>query len=83
MKSKNQRKDIDLVVEENIKELIRETKQYDEYIKSSKNPGKAQIWVALAILNNKLNNIEIKKNESGKRIPEKELNKILKTLESL
>lgn len=83
MSRKNWRNDLDLVVEENIRELIKETKPYDNEIRSAKNRGKAQIWVAMALLNQKINEIEVSKKVSTKKIPQKELDKILKTLENL
>lgn len=77
------RYDLDLLIEENIRELIRETKEYDDAILRSRNKGKAQIWVALAILNHKINKLDIEKKSYETKIPKDELSKILKTLESL
>lgn len=77
------RKDLDLLMEENIRELVRETKDYDYAIKKSSNKGKAQMWVALAIINHKLNKLMIESNKYESKIPKDELTKILKTLEKL
>lgn len=82
MADKNWREDLDLVIEQNLNELVKETKEYDFAIKEAKNKSKAQIWVALAIINNKLNQIITKKNYK-KKIPKEELKKIIKTLEKL
>lgn len=83
MSKRDWRSDLDLVINENLKELIRETKQYNSAISKAKDKSKAQLWVALAILNNKLNHITYEKKGYDKKIPDEELSKILKTLEKL
>ena len=83
MNKTNWRDELDLVVEQNLKELINESKKFDHAIRESNNPSKAQIWVALAIMNEKINKLDIKKRASNSKIPKKELDKILKTLENL
>ena len=84
MTKQNWRDDLELVIEQNLKELVKETKEYDYAIKKAEDKSKAQIWVALAIINNKINSLlnENKKNDV-KKIPKKELNKIIETLEKL
>ena len=82
MTDKTFRKELDLLIEQNLNELIKETKDYDYAISKASDKSKAQIWVALAILNNKINQIHTKSNPI-KKIPQNEMNKILKTLESL
>lgn len=77
------REEIDLVLEENIKQLIKETKEFDSAIRKSKDPGKAQIWMALAIMNHKINMLSMGKKAYDNKIPREELDKILKTLETL
>lgn len=76
------REGLDLLIEQNLNELIKETKEYDYAISKSKDKSKAQIWVALALINNKLNTI-INKKDYNKKIPKKEMDKILDTLEKL
>ncbi|MFW6285996.1 MAG: hypothetical protein ACOC16_02635 [Nanoarchaeota archaeon] len=83
MKKQNWRKELDLLVEENLNELIKETKEYDYAIKKSKDKSKAQIWIALALINNKINQILVTNKEYEKKIPSKELDNILDTLEKL
>jgi hypothetical protein len=83
MSKQNWRDDLELVIEQNLNELIKETKEYDYAIKKSKDKGKAQLWVTLAIINNKLNNLNVEKKEYKKKIPKEELNNILDTLEKL
>lgn len=75
--------DLERVVEQNLGELIKETKEYDYAIKKAKDKSKAQIWVALAILNNKINQLNISKKDYKSKIPKDELNRILETLEKL
>ena len=79
---KKWREELDLLIEQNLNELIKETKEYDYAISKAKNKGKAQIWVALAIINNKLNTI-INKKEYSRKIPDKEIKEIMETLEKL
>lgn len=84
MSDKKWRNDLDLVIEQNLNELILETKEYNYAIRNAKDKSKAQMWVALAIINSKLNSLSI--NASGKpksKIPKKEMDSILKTLETL
>ena len=79
----NWRDELDLLIEQNLKEVITETKEHDIAIRKSKNKSKAQIWVALALLNNKINKISTEKKPYTKKIEKKELDKILNTLEKL
>ncbi len=83
MSKKNWRGDLDPVVEQNLNDLILETKEYDYAIRKAGNKGKAQLWVALAIINNKLNHILMNEKKYEKKIPKEELDKILDTLEKL
>lgn len=55
MKDNNWRENLDLLIDKNLNELIKETKIYNDSIKSAKDKSKAQMWVALAILNHKIN----------------------------
>ena len=77
------RKELEMLIEQNLNEIINETKEYDYAISKSKNKSKAQIWIALAILNHKIKLLETSKKDYTKKIPPQELNKILKTLENL
>ncbi len=84
MTDKAWRKDLDILIDENLNELIRETKEYDYAIKNAKDKSKAQLWIAIAILNNKINSINMLKNSNyDKKIPKDELDSIIKTLETL
>jgi hypothetical protein len=84
MSKQNWRNELDLVVEQNLSELILETKEYDYAITSAKDKSKAQMWVALAIVNKKLNELSIgTTGKSTSKIPKDEMTKILKTLETL
>jgi len=88
MANNDWRKDLDLLIDKNISELIKETKNYDYAIKNAKDKSKAQIWIALAILNHKINHIYLKCSDGNKKtqsnnIPKEELNKIIETLETL
>ncbi len=82
-KNQKWRNDLDNLIENNLNELIKETKEYDYAISKAGDRGKAQLWVALAIINNKLNQILINEKKYDKKLSKKELDKILKTLESL
>jgi len=81
MKDFKWRNDLDLLIDKNLTELIDETKHHNYAISKSKDKSKAQIWVALAIINSKLNKILLEKNVSKKQMPKKEIDSILKTLE--
>lgn len=83
MTQQDWRKNLELVVEQNLNELIKETKEYDYAIRDAKDKSKAQIWVALAIINNKINQLDMGKKKTGAKIPKEELDKIVKTLETL
>lgn len=83
MRKQDWRDELDLIVNESLNELIKETKEYNFAISESKDKSKAQIWVALAILNNKINQLSIGEKNYDKKIPDDELSKILKTLEKL
>ena len=82
MNRKNWRSELDNVINNNIDELIKETKKYDNAIKNSKDKSKAQLWVALAIINSKLNQISLNKTKSSKKLSENEINDILSKLEN-
>ncbi|MDA3855284.1 MAG: hypothetical protein PF569_03430 [Candidatus Woesearchaeota archaeon] len=83
MNDNDWRVDLEIVVEQNLSELIKETKEYDYAVKKAKDKSKAQIWVALAILNHKINQLNVNKKNYKSKIPKDELNKILETLEKL
>lgn len=83
MADSNWRKNLDLLTEENLRELLRETKDYDYAISKAKDKGKAQLWVALAIINNKLNSLNIEKKEYERKIPKEEMDDIIEKLEKL
>lgn len=83
MVDKNWRKDLDPLIEENINDLVKETNDYKYAISNAKDKSKAQLWIALAIINHKIKNLEYELKEKEKKIPKEELNKILKTLENL
>lgn len=82
-KQKSWRDELDLLIEQNLKELITETKAHSSAISKAEDKSKAQIWVALALLNDKINKLEAQKKPYEKKIEKKELNKIIKTLETL
>ena len=77
------RDDLEHVIEQNLNELIKETKEYDHAIRQAKDKSKAQLWVALAIINHKLNQLNVENKDYKKKIPKEELNNILDTLEKL
>lgn len=79
----NWRDELDLLIEQNLKELITETKNHELAISKADDKSKAQIWVALALLNDKINKLSTQKKPYEKKIEKKELNKIIKTLETL
>lgn len=85
MTKKSWRHELDLLVEENLSELLNETKLYDNAITKSSDKSKAQMWVAMAILNSKLNAILLQnqpEKKIEKKLSEKDLKKLLKALES-
>ncbi len=77
------RKELDLLIESRLNELIKETKNYDDAIRLSDDKGKAQIWVALAVLYDKIKRLESALKNTDRRIPSEELDKILKIIEKL
>jgi len=83
MSDSNWRNNLDILVDKNISELIEETLEYDYAISKSRNKSKAQMWVALAIINSKLNKLVLNKNNYKSKVPRKEIEDILKTLETL
>jgi len=83
MVSKKWRNDLDLLIEENLNELIKETKDFDYAICKAKNKSKAQMWVAMAIINNKLNKLLVTNKKYEKKLSDDEIKKILNTLEKL
>lgn len=86
----NWRDNLEPSINKSLDNLIKETKQYDYAISQAKDRSKAQLWVALAIVNAKLSNndtsVNIKEDNDflkyKKRIPKKEMEEILNTLES-
>ncbi len=83
MVQQNWRKELTLDIEESLTQLLRETKEFDSGIKQAGDKSKAQIWVAMAILNNKLNQlIDNSGQKKEKKLSEKDLKKLLKALES-
>lgn len=77
------RDQLDKLIEENLNELVKNTKEFDYAIRKSKDKSKAQIWVALALLNDKINQITMKDKKYDKKIPKEEIDKILETLEKM
>jgi hypothetical protein len=85
MIKKSWRTELELDIEESLSELINETKLYQNSISKADDKGKAQIWVAMAILNSKLNEIKLHNQPTKKvekKLSEKDLKKLLKALES-
>ena len=82
-KSNSWRNELDTLINERLNELLRETKNYDYAIKKSNDRSKAQIWVALALIYDKIKVIEKKLDIYNKKIPKDELDKILKIIEDL
>ncbi len=83
MADSNWRLELDLLVEANLNELLKETKEYNYAISKAKDKSKAQIWVGMAIINSKLNRILVKDKSYDKKLSQEELDKILNTLEKL
>ena len=83
MSDKKWRNKLELLVEENLNELLKETKEYNYAISKAKDKGKAQIWIALALLNHKINSINIDKKDYQKKIPKDEMADIIEKLEKL
>jgi len=79
----NWRTELDTLINERLNQLLKETKNYNYAIKKSKDKSKAQIWVALALLYDKIKSIETKAEKYNKKIPKDELDKILKIIEDL
>ena len=77
------RSELDYVIEKHLNELVRETKEFDYAISKSKNKGKAQLWVALALINAKLNTILHDKNKYKQKLSKEELTEVIKVLEKL
>jgi len=77
------RNKLDILVDKNISELVDETREYDYAIQEAKNKSKAQMWVALAIINSKLNKLMVENKEYKPKLAKKEVSEILKTLEKL
>jgi hypothetical protein len=85
MNKKSWRKELELDIEESLSELLNETKSYKNAISKADDKGKAQLWVAMAILNSKLNEISLHnqpEKKVEKKLSEKDLKKLLKALES-
>ena len=57
------RENLDSLIEQNLSELVKETKEYDYAISRARDKSKAQIWVALAILNDKVNRLSVGNKE--------------------
>ncbi len=81
MSDSNWRKKLDILIDKNLSELIEETSQYNYAIKNAKNKSKAQMWIALALINSKLNKLLIEKKKYNSKIPKKEVEDIFKKLE--
>lgn len=77
------KKDLDPVIANRLKELIKETKVYDDSIRKSKDKSKAQLWVALAILYDRIKHLENEESAKETNMSEDELNKVLKIMEDL
>lgn len=77
------RDELDMLIEENLNELIKSTKEYDYAIVKSNDKSKAQIWVALALLNDKINQINMKDKKYDSKLPKGEIDKIIETLEKM
>ena len=73
MKDIKWREDLDLIVNKSLNELILETKEFDYAIRNSKNKGKAQLWVALSLINMKLNRILHEKKDYEKKLTQEEI----------
>ncbi len=76
------RKELDILIDKNISELLKETKEYDYAISKAKNKSKAQMWIALGIINHKLNLI-LNEKEYKKKLKKEEVEDILNKLEKL
>lgn len=83
MADKKWRKNLDLLVDKSLNDLIMETKEFEYAIKESKNKSKAQIWTALALINLKLNKILQEKKTYEKKLTQTEIEEIVSTLEKL
>lgn len=83
MTKKNWRNNLDLLIEENLKEMISSTKEYDYAISKSHDKSKAQMWIAIALLNEKINKLMMKDKKYEKKLSKEELNEIMDTLEKL
>lgn len=77
------RDELDLLIEKNLNELVKSTKEFDYAISKSKDKSKAQIWVALALLNEKINRMSINNTKYDKKISSEEINNIISTLEKM
>jgi len=77
------RKELDILINENLNELINETKEFDYAIVKAKDKSKAQMWIALALINSKLNKLLIEKSKYKNKLEKEEINDILKKLEKL
>ena len=79
----NWRRELDLDIDESLTQLLNETKLYDNAISGAQDKSKAQMWVAMAILNKKLE-LALGNNDKKekKKLSEKDLKKLLKALES-
>lgn len=77
------RKELDNSLNSYVEELVKKTKRYDSAISLADDKAKAQIWVALALLSQKLHTIELLLTKSDKKLSKEELKKIMKALEQL
>ena len=73
---------LDIPIRESLMNLLKETKEYDSSISKADDKSKAQLWVALALLNHKISQVNFN-TVPKKKIPKEEMDKILKTLETL
>jgi len=71
------------ISDKNLSELITETKEFDYAICRARNKSKAQMWVALSIINSKLNKLLLEEKKTKPKFEKKEVENILNTLEKL
>ncbi|MFW5704632.1 MAG: hypothetical protein ACOCXG_02200 [Nanoarchaeota archaeon] len=77
------RGELDLLINKHLGNLINETKEFDYAISLAKDKSKAQMWVAMAILNYKVEKLLTEKNEKKPKLPKDEVDRIVKALESM
>lgn len=77
------RKNLDMLINTRLNEILKETKNFDYAISKSKDKSKAQIWIAIALLFDQIKKLETNKKTANKNLSDKEMNKILKIIEKL